>query len=370
MAFLERLTLTPENWLSWMIIGLIATALTGIVTRMECKNRRSEANRFASDSLRITSTVSIGCGLTTAILMCLTVLPGVCMLQLAAPLMMFGAQFLFMGFYQLSRLHYCFSQNSAHHQNGYPQWIFIVMVTVGSLLMASYAILTFLGHPLHSTCDFKRDYTFQWEYMDSSILFQGDLKKQKNSFYTFYNIICVAALLWDLTTLLLYCYKINAFRKIPTLQQNAVWRKIMFILQHILVITLFYQISFLVIVAALRAVVYVPHIGRTASYTILNALIGSFTVLYSISMYLMMEHNTEAYVRFLRCFKRTYLKYICFCCCHRIIDRQLKDLQSRTSETGMEDSHNESESITSTLEISRISFNTIGASATQGAGDQ
>ena len=360
MAFIEKLILTPTNWSIWMIIGIITTILTAIVARMECKNRGTETNLFASDCLRITSAVSIGCGLTTPALMCLSVLPGVCILQWTSPFTMLGAQFVSMGFYQLSRLHYCFSQNSAQRRNGYPKWIFIAMVTFGSLLLASFAILHFVGEPLPSSCGFKSDYTFEWKYRESSILFTGDLEEQRHSFYTLNRIIFVAASLWDLITLLLYCHKIRSFRKVPALQQNAVWHKIMFILQHILVITLFYQISFLALSAALSAVVYVSRVTRIAKYTILNALLGSLTVLLSVSMYLMIEHNTESYVRFLRCFKWTYLKYICFCCGHRIVDRQLKDLQLKTSETGVEDSHNESKSITSTLEISRISFITGG----------
>ena len=167
------------------------------------------------------------------------------------------------------------------------------MVTVGSLLMASYAILNFLGHPLPSTCDFKTEYTFEWEYSGSSILFQGALKEQKNSFYTFGNIICVAASLWDFITLLLYCYKIRTFRKIPALQQNAVWRKIMFILQHIIIITLFYQISFLVLCAAISAITYIPNIGKIANYTMLNALIGNILILSASSRLSWFPHHLQ-----------------------------------------------------------------------------
>ena len=352
MAFLEHLTLSPLRWCIWLIIGIIATMLTGLVAFCECKKRQSETSWFASDYLKITSAISIGCGSVAALQSCLDILPGFCMIQYTLSPIARQTQFIFMGFYQLSRLHYCFSKTSSHHQNGYPKWLFIVMVSVGIILLILWSILLSLGHPLPSTCGFQGDSSFEWEYKDSSILFAGNLEVQKVQFYHWYYSIVAITLAWDITTLSLYCYKIKTFRSNTTLSQDAVWRKIIFVLQRIIIINLFYQISILTLKGFGGTLRHIPALYMWLLYTmkipIHNVIVASLTVLYSISMYLMLEHNTDEYLRFLRCLKKSYLKYVSFCCCHRIVDNQLQEFESIALETKMEEKDNECKSMTST----------------------
>merc|ERR1712083_268232 len=52
----------------------------------------------------------------------------------------------------------------------------------------------------------------------------------------------------------------------------------------------------------------------------------------SLSIYLMMEQNTDEYVTFLRVLHRLRLNYVC-CCCHRMIDRQLAGFAVETQQT-------------------------------------
>lgn len=64
------------------------------------------------------------------------------------------------------------------------------------------------------------------------------------------------------------------------------------------------------------------------SYTILiDAMLATVSIMFSLSMYLMMDHNTAAYVRLLRFMRKFYLKYICFLCYHHMVDRQLAALE-------------------------------------------
>ena len=335
MAYTSTLTITPLTWSIWLFVGVIASSITGIVARLECKKRRLESTIFVSSKLRITSAVSIGSGLITAIMLSLDALPGYCRLHLSSSVIADATQFVSMGMYQLSRLHYCFSKTSAHHQNGYPKWLFIVMVTIGVALQISCTMLFTLGQPLPSTCGFRRDFTFTFEYSDSAIMFHGDIHQQELDFYYWYHTNAAVFLIWDIIIGLLYCYKIKTFRKTRVLRQDAVWKKIIFILQRIIIITLFYQISFLLLQSVRFYVqIFLP---KPLKYTTYNALIASLAILYSISMYMMMEHNTDEYVRFLRCFKRTYLKYICLCCCHRMVDRQLMEFDTMELETKLEE---------------------------------
>ena len=327
MAFLTSLVISPLTWIIWLSMGAITTIITGTVARLEYKKRRLDSTIFVSNNLRITSAISIGCGLITAILLCLEILPGSCMLQLVASLIVGGNQFVFIGLYQLSRLHYCFSKTSAHHQNGYPKWLFLVMVIIGVALQVSCTVLFTFGQPLPSTCGFKKDFRFEFEYKDSSILFEGNLDEQMTHFYSYYMIYVATFRSWDISILLLYCYKIKSFRKTRALRRDAVWRKIIFILQRIIIVTLFYQISSVTLGFARYNVQKYLQKLTIAKYSLYHAVIALSTILYSISMYLMMEHNTDEYLRFLRCLKKSYLKYICFCCCHRMVDRQLTEFE-------------------------------------------
>ena len=346
MAFAERLILTPSQWTIWMIIGIIGLILTGCIALFEYKKRRSETSWFASDYMRITSAVSIGCGLTSNALLCLGLIPGSCYLQDTAGFLVAGAQFVFMGFYQLSRLHYCFSQNSANHQNGYPQWTFVVMATVGLLILTFFSMLLIFGQTLPSNCGFVEKYSFEWEYGDS-VWFTGNPEDQMDEFHQCYLVVVVTGLIWDITTLLMYYFKIKSFRKTKAFREDAVWRKIMFILQRIIILTIFYQITLLIVNASLVAAGYVTdtELDRLSIHRVALSLI---CVLYSIAMYLMMEHNTDEYLGFLRCFKRTYLKYICFCCCHRIVDEQLKEFDLMTLKVKLEQINHKRKTITST----------------------
>ena len=186
MAFTESLTLSPLDWCIWLIIAIITTIITSTVTQLECKKRRWKLTSFASDRLKNTSAISFICGLITPVLWCLDLMPGFCYLQWTVAPVFGQAQFLFMGLYQLSRLHYSFSKNRAHHQNGYPKWIFIVMVTVGFILLMSLAVLVTLGQSLPSKCGFTSGFTLEWEYKDSPIMFEGDVDQvgNRNALYS------------------------------------------------------------------------------------------------------------------------------------------------------------------------------------------
>ena len=336
MAFVTNLTLRPLMWSIWFIIGAIATIITATLARLECKKRRLETTIFASRNLKITSAISIGSGLMTTTFLCLELLPGSCILHYSACVIALTTQFVSMGLYQLSRLHYCFSKTSTHHQNGYSQWIITVMVMVVVAIQISYKMLFTLGHPLPSTCGFKRDFTFKWEFRDSAIMFDGDLEEQSIYFSRWFMMNSITVQLWDLTILLLYCHKVRTLKRTCTLRRDAVWRKIMFILQRIIIINVFYWISFMMLNAVRHnAQIFLPKL-ILIKYTVYNVIVALWSILYSISMYLMMEHNTDEYIRFLGCLKKFHLKYLCFCCCHRNVDRQLTEFESRTSDTKLE----------------------------------
>ena len=327
MAFVEQLTLSPLYWSIWLVVGIICTIVVGCIARSEYKKRRSESNLFASNHLKITSALSIVSGLSTSIGLCLTPMPGFCLFSFTAVDLTFCFQMIFMGLYQLSRLHYSFSKTSTLHANGYPKWVFMMMVTVSITMLVSWTLLNTLGVPLPSNCGFKKDLSFEWHYKDRGVLFGGNLDEQNEQFAQYFVIITGIITMWDITTLVLYSYKIKSFRKASGLSHDAVWRKIMFILQRIIILTLFYQISMILCILIAVFVGYSSANDNVLGGTILHIETALMTMFWSISMYLMMEHNTDEYLQFLRCFKISGLKYVYFCCWHGVVVRQLADFE-------------------------------------------
>ena len=114
-------------------------------------------------------------------------------------------------------------------------------------------------------------------------------------------------------------------------KHNGIWKNVLFILYRIVILTIMYQVWFLV--AQFVDFVSFKAIGwellSWTSYTILiDAMLATVSIMFSLSMYLMMDHNTVAYIRLLQFMRNFYLKYICFMCCHHMVDRQLAALES------------------------------------------
>merc|ERR1711971_1073526 len=133
---------------------------------LEYKKRQLDSIWSANCQLRITSAVSMACGLLAAVQLCLDVIPGFCMLQCTANGIMNATQFTFMGLYQLSILHYSFGKDDALRPNGYPKWVFIMMIAMGIIILLLYSIIIALGHPLPTSCGFEDDLfsEFKWKY--------------------------------------------------------------------------------------------------------------------------------------------------------------------------------------------------------------
>ncbi len=87
------------------------------------------------------------------------------------------AQVVFMGMFQLTRLYLCFSNDQVHGKNGYPQWVFVVMVSLGVLYFVSGVSLSIMAIPHPSSCGFRSGPTFVLEYRSGSLLFFGPVCK-------------------------------------------------------------------------------------------------------------------------------------------------------------------------------------------------
>merc|ERR1712154_46127 len=74
-------------------------------------------------------------GTIYSFILCIGYFPIICAFSGPLQYSLISSQAIFMGFYQLSRLYHCFSENQIYLTKAYPKWLFIVMQIIGVLLI-------------------------------------------------------------------------------------------------------------------------------------------------------------------------------------------------------------------------------------------
>ena len=207
--------------------------------------------------------------------------PAATALECCASIMAFS-QSLLMQWYQLCRLHYCFSKDKSHSNNGYPKWMFIIMFVASTLsgLSLQASVIVFL-----------------YENEDNGT-FTSYSEAEGNGFLSMFPAGMIY-IFCDILTAFLYWHKIWSIIKQAQYHNSEILRTIHSILYRVLILTIFYWIIL------------------TLSTSIDFVFSGFASVGFSLSMYLMQDHNTKEYIYFLRLIRR-----IC-CCCGTIIKDQL-----------------------------------------------
>ena len=232
------------------------------------------------------------------------------------------------GIYQLSRLYYCFAQEKVHNNNGYPRWLFIIMYTIGFGIMINATIVPWIL--------FYDKYKLECGINNQYQYYQTELKYSWSAAIWSY-ILLACFIIWDMMTLLLYSIKVIQFRFEFNLRSKqdqdqktsseATVERIMSILNRILVLTMLYEIPW-VIYIAMKWIPYDTH-------WVLNVLlfINYFIVIFmmSYSVFLMQSHNTKEYEKFLSILYERKLYYIGCCCFGNMIKNDLYSLNSMNS---------------------------------------
>lgn len=324
MAVVEVYSLT--KWIASVTIAFVGLIITGTIFSREWRRRRTEKCAFTNHWFKITSAVCIVCGPMLNIFLILAFIPGFCLMDEIPRTLSFVLQFLSMGFYQLSRLYYCFSSHQVHSDKGYPLWVFMIMAIFGLMLLVSWAVCYTVIDTLTTNCGFRyesddRSLYFFWNHKEHSVLF--DNEKSSDIYSLWISLHGACAQIWDVITLLLYSYKIWKFTKLYKCKDSGIWRKILSILYRIVIITVFYQLCLLFCVLSHRVESALWENDVVLGNAVLMVLLS---IILSFSMYLMMEHNTKEYIEFLYFLRRFKLNFCC-CCCRHIVDQQLEELQ-------------------------------------------
>ena len=296
------------TWIPYVIIDVIAIFFGFIILRCEIQKRRQLRVKFTTKWFKFFSIACISCSFMMGVFAPLQFIPGLCIFSHYLFLVSFGTAGLFMGLYQLHRLYYCFANEQVHSNKGYAKWVFIIMFTWGILPWVYFCIILFLGggddtlSGIRSTCGFNDNHEYYFHPIQLIHLSPHHL-----------TIIGLSFQIWDILTLFMYMYKIWTFRKYQS-EQPIVYKRIMSLLHKIFILTVFYQVFSVIHIAVHQMqIVVISRISRR----LVNLSI-------SLAMYLMLDHNKEDYVRFLKVIY--FMKFHWVCCCWRyfVID-QLKE---------------------------------------------
>ena len=335
MAYVQELI--PSVWVIRIVIGLMGFVINGSLLHSEFRKRRFPTPHFSNALLRLTSAGCLWSGFIAQVLLIFTVIPGFCMIEWMGTMIAGYLEFFFLSFYQLSRLYYCFSNQQIHGKHGYPIWIFCVMIIIGIINWISGVMLQIFVVTLPSKCGYRNDWSFFYRNRDRAILFDGDLWEDawmSDIFYLWNFALLTSAHICDLIILMLYSCKIRQIGKSLKSKTDGVWNNVLFILYRIVIINVFYQFCGLCLVTVYSAwgILLGSGSGDAVMYSISNELrisgvtAGGFFI-YSFSMFMMMDHNTKAFVHYLYFLRRSHLKYICLCCCHKLVDQQIEYLE-------------------------------------------
>lgn len=108
----------PDRWIPLSVAGFIGLIINSMILKWEYQTRTSTSTIFTSKSARI---YSMGClifGVIHSFTACTQFFDGFCFINDRLWSVMLSIQGIFLGYYQLTRLQYCFSQSNVYSNKG------------------------------------------------------------------------------------------------------------------------------------------------------------------------------------------------------------------------------------------------------------
>eukprot|EP01084_Bolivina_argentea_P270700 460358_1 len=340
------------QWVAVSILGLFSLIINGFILKKEIQKRKAGKSAFASKFLSFWSFLCILLGVLNGLVTFTRYFDGLCYFMWYFQKIFSANQAVIMGFYQLSRLSYCFSKNKM-----YPNNIFIIMYIIGVIIILGSLVNPLLNGDIPTHCGIDQSYNYYVKYLD----FESQ---------TVHNILgallMFVYLLWDITTLLLYTFKIHSFKKLKINSKNIdMYKRILSTLHKILIITMFYEIVMLIFFIIYHLFMIIDE----SLYHFLGFVEGSLaSILYSYCAFIMLEHNNYEYIKFLTIISFFKLDYLCCCYKYVVRDELNADADAETSELQIavsDDNNNNSTKIkTITINVNNVTITYASAQET------
>ena len=210
-------------------------------------------------------------------------------------------------FYQIARLQFCFAQSQVHSKYGYSKRWFIFLYFNGVILtifnVYSQIDTAFVSkYHRHSYRTCIADESSNWEVIEELII---------NGTFFYYGV-------WDWTVFMCYIIKICQYYKKSDKVEESISKRIMFIVYKIAFLTAILE------VVALIVVILYDVIHDDGVNWILRLILNVFLVFEAFItvylVYLMVDHNNNEYVVFIKRLNTIGM----FCCCKSFVDIALE----------------------------------------------
>ena len=314
---------TPFEFIFVSIFALICSILNLIILKKEYYKRKYEHINFISNATKYTSFLCIIFGTLYTITTIFAGLQSCCFIGRPLQVIFSPSQAIFMGFNQISRLFYCFSQKKVYSTKGYPTWLFIIMVSIGILLFLHVCVFPWIF--INELCGtFNTHNTGKYPYI-AQMIYAPNMEYWINIGMTIY-------LLWDITTLSLYVFKVLSFKKFKN-ENITIHNRIMSILKQIVILTILYEIGAIwclsssAILGSMETYGDVYESGDDHDQA--KIIIASISyrcswcfaaVMFNVSIFLMQQHNLDKYEEFLRIMYTLKVHYVCCGCRDVFVD--------------------------------------------------
>ena len=286
---------------------------------MEYQKRSSDEKIiYATALLEICPISEIICGMIFTLSLCVGHFPILCHISEQIGIIALAGQSVSIGFYQLSRLYYCFAQEMVHGTHGYPEFLYVIMYMIGIMIVISSSVFPWFVHDFDIKCGINDKYQYYP---------LPDFQQTDQITSNWRNATGIILIIWDITTLWLYTYKVIQFR-LKSKIQLQIKKRFMSILNRILILTLCYEsgwicVMVLSIIQDQLAIIEVFYCVQCMT------AVASFMMSYTI--FLMQQHNTDRYRKFLNGLYESKLYYIGCCCFGRMIRNDLYSSNSMNS---------------------------------------
>ena len=344
-------------WISLLVIYLLGALISLKILRSNIISRKQSGFKFITKPLKYTSKLCLYSGFLIFVFQASFPVNGLCTFSPFISQIFVVIQYVSMGFHQLSRLYYCFSNDQIHSNKGYPKCLFIFMIIIGILLLINWPLAILFSwhfHNIKSECGITSDYKYYYS--------PANFLPNEYRTFTWYRITIVTYLCWDIFTLSLYAFKIiSLFRNYKT-TQPIIYKRITSILFKIFVITLFYEYVYFYNIMIISVIVNMGYADAMIGEIMITTVANTPVICISFCMYLMMDYNIESYWNFLRVIHGTKLHFCC-CCCRFMVVEQMELLELQ-----IQDKRNESVTTNATTGGNAAEGGTVEVDATSAPG--
>ena len=333
----EFYTEPPIEWIGESISFFVLFTFNAMILKKVLKKDSKTETKFTNKYFKFLAITSIASGSFVGLFGVLSNIPLFCTFSGFFSIIFLVIQSVFLTYYQIYRLYYCFSNDQIHSNYGYSKCLFIIMYTIGAILLIDSILLSIFLNTLNLKCLYNN-------YILNLYPITISLSYNQTSLWS--NIHILIYLFWDILALILYINKIGRIKLICRHDNNGqvIYQRVLSILYKITILTLFYQLMIISFTTSYLLVSFYTsdEFNGYLQDVFFSTMLCSGSSMWTLSLYLMMDYNKDKYFKFLKFIFYSRLHFVC-CCCSSMVNEQFKEIQLEIKEMHNNNDNNEDE---------------------------